>query len=120
MKKMMFFDPKDSISSLFDKYDSCKQLCTLSPVNSFVSNQIDLIFNCTNGMNEYLYSNLCHRHDYVKNQNVHIITNQLTNAIYKCTVNEYMIEIESHDSINAFIEILYQKKRNYVIIHSNE
>lgn len=116
MYAQLLYNPQESMLSLFNTYESSKIFCNLSESNSFISNQINLMFYNTQGINEYLYDKLCHRYDYTKKQNTHMIKNKITDEVYLCVVHEYYIELQSKSASNMFLEILYQKNQNYVII----
>lgn len=103
---------------LFEQYPEIKEkVIELEPKNIFFTKQMECLFGSNEGVSDFIEYKLNKRYDYLRDNNIHVIDNQLTKEKITCKVFDYYIIIEAAKKTNIFLDILYQISKSYVIIN---
>ena len=109
---------KPNAKELFEQYPEIKEKITkLEPKNIFLTKQMECFFDNNEGVSDYIEYRLKERYDYLRDNNIHTIDNQLKKEKIVCKVFDYYVIIEAAKKSNIFFEILYQISKSYVIIN---
>lgn len=106
-----------NVMDLFEQYPEIKEkVIELEPKNIFFTKQMECLFGSNEGVSDFIEYKLNKRYDYLRDNNIHVIDNQLTKEKITCKVFDYYIIIEAAKKTNIFLDILYQISKSYVII----
>lgn len=107
-----------NVMDLFEQYPEIKEkVIELEPKNVFFTKQMECLFGSNEGVSDFIEYKLNKRYDYLRDNNIHVIDNQLTKEKITCKVFDYYIIIEAAKKTNIFLDILYQISKSYVIIN---
>ncbi len=107
-----------NVMDLFEQYPEIKEkVIELEPKNIFFTKQMECLFGSNEGVSDFIEYKLNKRYDYLRDNNIHVIDNQLTKEKITCKVFDYYIIIEAAKKTNIFLDILYQISKSYVIIN---
>lgn len=106
-----------NVVDLFEQYPEIKEkIIELEPKNVFFTKQMECLFGNNEGVSDFIEYKLNGRYDYLRDNNIHVINNQLTKEKITCKVFDYYVIIEAAKKTNIFLDILYQISKSYVII----
>lgn len=106
-----------NVVDLFEQYPEIKEkIIKLEPKNVFFTKQMECLFGNNEGVSDFIEYKLNGRYDYLRDNNIHVINNQLTKEKITCKVFDYYVIIEAAKKTNIFLDILYQISKSYVII----
>lgn len=107
-----------NVVDLFEQYPEIKEkIIELEPKNVFFTKQMECLFGNNEGVSDFIEYKLNGRYDYLRDNNIHVIDNQLTKEKITCKVFDYYVIIEAAKKTNIFLDILYQISKSYVIIN---
>lgn len=107
-----------NVVDLFEQYPEIKEkIIELEPKNVFFTKQMECLFGNNEGVSDFIEYKLNGRYDYLRDNNIHVINNQLTKEKITCKVFDYYVIIEAAKKTNIFLDILYQISKSYVIIN---
>lgn len=106
-----------NVGDLLEQYPEIKEkIIKLEPKNVFFTKQMECLFDNNDGVSDFIEYKLSKRYDYSRDNNIHIIDNQLTKEKITCKIYDYYILLEATKKSNIFLDILYQISKNYVIM----
>ena len=107
-----------NVVDLFEQYPEIKEkIIELEPKNVFFTKQMECLFGNNEGVSDFIEYKLNRRYDYLRDNNIHVINNQLTKEKITCKVFDYYVIIEAAKKTNIFLDNLYQISKSYVIIN---
>ncbi|MCD7894159.1 MAG: hypothetical protein LUG60_10765 [Erysipelotrichaceae bacterium] len=110
---------KDDYLDLLNYYPHFIEWIYTTPIDTYTSKQIELLFEPIQEGKKYLLKILEKREDYQYYHGVHILHNLLTDEIIHIKMNEYDIEVKENDEKHDIFDILKQFSCNFYMIFDN-
>lgn len=108
---------KEEYKSLFSQYPQLEKFIMADKTeDAYMSSLKKSCFEDLSFLNDIIFRQLAARCDYQRQENIHILNNQLTGEIMTLEIDENRIYIHSLNKNNIFFYIIYQKLKSYVII----
>lgn len=103
--------------TLFKQYPRLKEfLIHLDDENNYISSLKKSYYVDVSFLNDVIFNELISRKEYVRNDNIHTLNNQLTGEKMTLEIKNNRIYINSSNKNNIFFYIIYQNLKSYVII----
>lgn len=103
--------------TLFNQYPHLKHfLINMEDENGYITALKNSYYVDVSFLNDIIFHQLIHRKEYIRDGNMHILNNQLTDEKISLEIKNNKIHIHSSNKNNIFFYIIYQNLKSYVII----